>query len=31
MLMPIIEEGLVAMTGLFWDLGDPASIKPVMA
>lgn len=31
MLMPIIEEGLVSMTGLFWDLGDPASIKPVMA
>ena len=28
MLMPIIEEGLAAMAGLFWDLGDPANEKP---
>ena len=31
MLMPIIEEGLVAMTGLFWDLGDPAGLRPLRA
>jgi len=28
MLMPIIEEGLAVMAGLFWDLGDPAQPKP---
>ncbi|MFZ9710582.1 MAG: M20 family metallopeptidase [Burkholderiaceae bacterium] len=28
MLMPIIEEGLAAMAGLFWDLGDPSHEKP---
>jgi acetylornithine deacetylase/succinyl-diaminopimelate desuccinylase-like protein len=31
MLLSIIEEGLAAMTGLFWDLGDPSSVKPPRA